>query len=43
MIDRLELIGALSRRIFASAPAGALYKHFGITAEAVVEAVKARL
>jgi len=27
----------------ASAPAGALYKHFGITAEAVVEAVKARL
>ncbi len=27
----------------ASAPVGALYKHFGITAEAVVEAVKARL
>lgn len=27
----------------ASAPAGELYKHFGITAEAVVDAVKARL
>ena len=27
----------------ASAPAGDLYKHFGITAEAVVQAVKARL
>jgi transketolase len=27
----------------ASAPAGALYPHFGITAEAVVEAVKVRL
>jgi transketolase len=27
----------------ASAPAGALYKHFGITAEAVVEKAKARL
>jgi len=27
----------------ASAPAGDLYKHFGITAEAVVEAAKARL
>jgi len=27
----------------ASAPFGALYKHFGITAEAVVEAAKARL
>ena len=27
----------------ASAPAGDLYKHFGITADAVVAAVKARL
>ena len=27
----------------ASAPAEALYKHFGITAEAVVEAVTARV
>jgi transketolase len=27
----------------ASAPAGDLYKHFGITADAVVTAVKARL
>jgi transketolase len=27
----------------ASAPAPDLYKHFGITAEAVVQAVKARL
>jgi transketolase len=27
----------------ASAPAGDLYKHFGITADAVVSAVKARL
>jgi len=27
----------------ASAPIGDLYRHFGITAEAVVEAVKARL
>jgi transketolase len=27
----------------ASAPAGDLYKHFGITADAVVDAVKERL
>jgi transketolase len=27
----------------ASAPAGDLYKHFGITADAAVAAVKARL
>jgi transketolase len=27
----------------ASAPAGELYTHFGITAEAVVAAVKARI
>jgi transketolase len=30
-------------RFGASAPAGDLYKHFGITAEAAVAAVKARL
>ena len=27
----------------ASAPAGELYKHFGITSDAIVEAVKARV
>jgi transketolase len=31
------------RSFGASAPAGQLYKHFGITAEAVVATVKARL